>query len=70
METFKQRLEESYRTNLANGWEPKQFRIVPRNRGFVLEQFTAMSSGIPQWQQVYWSSCRSRVEEAQAIRQR
>ena len=41
--------------NIANGWEPKKYRIVPSNRGYAVQIFEIGETGNPKWIEVCWS---------------
>ena len=57
-----------FEDNLANGWKAGQFRIVPQNGGFALEELKAMMNGKPEWKREYFSRDRKAVEAALARR--
>lgn len=56
--------------NEKNGFKPGVFRIVPKNSGFAVEEFTAGVSGTPFWNQVAWANNRPAAERAKSLRER
>lgn len=50
------------------GWKSGEFRIIPKDGGFSLQEHQIMLNGKPEWKQVYWSRNKAETEKALARR--
>ena len=57
-----------FKSGVAAGWVPGNFRLLEQNGGFAVEESTISTSGKPMWTRVYFSRNRQDAEKALARR--